>query len=369
MTVRTRSQTKKEVPLDTIETKPASMQPHKETTTEGNDKQKTTSGSPDLSESETSHTTVGEQSDGNNTLSDSSRTTDQNDSEDDKTSTGQSLEKEEEKAEKNGQEKEEEKKEVKKEENKGENKKEEKEKKEEIEILDDESIEALLSAAKQNLSGSTSKVTDIPATKARKGEFSDTFKEIRESFQHLPKLEDGIAVVLPMKLAKNLNGNNTHKKVVSVNSSSLVSAADAKSSNSFRRITDPVKVNQQAKKDSEATLGSKWFDMPKADMTEALKRDLQLIKMRNALDPKRHYRRDTSKLPEYFQQGTIVEGNTEYYSARMNRKERKGTIAGEILQDMESKKFFKRKYESIQSSKMSGKKGFYKKLKEQRHKF
>ena len=50
------------------------------------------------------------------------------------------------------------------------------------------------------------------------------------------------------------------------------------------------------------TAGAKWFNMPAPDITPEIKRDLQLLKLRNVLDPKRFYKKDTDrKLPKYFQ--------------------------------------------------------------------
>lgn len=119
--------------------------------------------------------------------------------------------------------------------------------------------------------------------------------------------------------------------------------------------------------DKEKTAGASWFDMPRTDLTPQLKRDLQLIKMRNVLDPHRHYKKDSSALPEYSQVGTIIEGNTEFFSSRLTKKERKRTIVEEIMADDGNRKRFKKKYDEIQSKKRSGKKEFYKKLKEQRN--
>lgn len=107
--------------------------------------------------------------------------------------------------------------------------------------------------------------------------------------------------------------------------------------------------------------------MPRTDLTPQLKRDLQLIKMRNVLDPHRHYKKDSSALPEYSQVGTIIEGNTEFFSSRLTKKERKRTIVEEIMADDGNRKRFKKKYDEIQSKKRSGKKEFYKKLKAQRN--
>ena len=37
----------------------------------------------------------------------------------------------------------------------------------------------------------------------------------------------------------------------------------------------------------KATAGSDWYNLPKTVVTPELKRDLQLLKMRDVLDPKR----------------------------------------------------------------------------------
>lgn len=42
--------------------------------------------------------------------------------------------------------------------------------------------------------------------------------------------------------------------------------------------------------------------MPAPEITEELKNDLQILKMRSVLDPKRHYKKnDMEVLPKYFQ--------------------------------------------------------------------
>jgi Fcf2 pre-rRNA processing len=90
--------------------------------------------------------------------------------------------------------------------------------------------------------------------------------------------------------------------------------------------------------------------------------------MRGVLDAKRHYKKDNKgpAFSEYSQVGTIVEGATEFFSARLKNRERKKTFADEVMAGENSTGKFKRKYSEIQSSKTSGKKEHYKKLKEQR---
>ncbi len=56
-----------------------------------------------------------------------------------------------------------------------------------------------------------------------------------------------------------------------------------------------------------ASAGKGWFDMPAPILTPALKNDLKLLRMRNALDPSRHYKANDSKqLPRYFQARTSL---------------------------------------------------------------
>lgn len=105
-------------------------------------------------------------------------------------------------------------------------------------------------------------------------------------------------------------------------------------------------------------------------MTPELRRDLQLLKMRNVLDPKRHYKKSDSKsdVPAYSQVGTIVEGPTEYYNGRINKRDRKQTFVEEVLAQEQGSGKFKKKYDDILNSKSSGKKAFYKALKDKRRK-
>lgn len=75
-----------------------------------------------------------------------------------------------------------------------------------------------------------------------------------------------------------------------------------------------------------------------------------IIKNRSALDAKRHYKREgkNTALPKYFQVGTIVGGNTDYYN-RVERRQKKDTIVEELLGDAGKTKYFKNKYDKIQT--------------------
>ncbi|KAG0584994.1 hypothetical protein KC19_3G249400 [Ceratodon purpureus] len=127
---------------------------------------------------------------------------------------------------------------------------------------------------------------------------------------------------------------------------------------------DQKKLRKLAVKNVKETSGSKWFNMPAPTITPEVKRDLQLLKLRDVIDPKQHYKKnDTKGVPKFFQVGRYVEGPTEFYSSRLTKKERKETFADEFLANPQLKAYRKRKYTEIQEQKAQGGKKFYKQKK------
>lgn len=114
--------------------------------------------------------------------------------------------------------------------------------------------------------------------------------------------------------------------------------------------------------EKRATAGKDWFNLPATDMTSELKRDLQVLSMRNILDPKRHYKKSKNSLPQFSQVGILKEGATEFYSARIPNSQRNRSLVEEVLAGERETGRFKRKYDEVQATKRSGKKGHYKSL-------
>lgn len=141
---------------------------------------------------------------------------------------------------------------------------------------------------------------------------------------------------------------------------------------------NPKKLNKLLRKQVKDTTGKNWFDMPAPTITPELKKDLQLLKLRSVMDPKRHYKNGDSKsktLPKYFQVGTVVESASEYFTGRLTKKERKATLADELLSDRALGHYRKRKVQEIEEKhrpsgverwKIRGKQS-YKRAKERRH--
>ncbi|KAJ5675897.1 hypothetical protein N7462_008794 [Penicillium macrosclerotiorum] len=155
-------------------------------------------------------------------------------------------------------------------------------------------------------------------------------------------------------------------EIATVDSAQLIDPKQKELSNSLRSVQVPM---HSASKKDKPTAGPDWFDLPKTVLTPELKRDLQLLRMRSVLDPKRHYKKENGKAkpPEFSQVGTIIQGPTEFFSGRITKKDRKKTFVEEAMALERENRRFESKYRDIQSVKQSGKKAFYNNLRAKRN--
>ncbi|KAL6190757.1 hypothetical protein ACLB2K_037151 [Fragaria x ananassa] len=100
-----------------------------------------------------------------------------------------------------------------------------------------------------------------------------------------------------------------------------------------------------------------------------------LLQLRSVMDPKRHYKKGDSQTAKYFQVGTVVESASDFFSGRLTKKERKATVAEELLSDPVLATYRKRKVREIEEKnrpadnekwKNKGKTS-YKRAKQRRH--
>ncbi len=111
-----------------------------------------------------------------------------------------------------------------------------------------------------------------------------------------------------------------------------------------------------ARRGASNDAGPAWFGLGAPQMTPELKRDLRLLKLRGAFDPKRFYKSaDASKLPTHFAIGTVVETAADFYAARLHKSERKRTLAEEIMADDGVSAFRKRRTAALDAAPGRGK--------------
>ncbi|QDS67621.1 hypothetical protein FKW77_004235 [Venturia effusa] len=208
--------------------------------------------------------------------------------------------------------------------------------------LSDEQIDALLQRASERANSARLAVQTLQRPAAK-----------------LPKLHSG---TLPTPYVQTVG------HIARAEKKALISDEHRSLAEQPKRVMDESLYKKQVRAKAKETL-SDWYNLPKTDLTPELKRDLQLLNMRSVLDPKRMYKKQGKfKIPEYSQVGVIVEGPTEFYSARLQKGDRKKTFVDSALAREAQNGRFKKKYDEVQMSKTSGKKAFYNALRAKRTK-
>ncbi|KAI6014845.1 Fcf2 pre-rRNA processing-domain-containing protein [Pisolithus microcarpus] len=119
-------------------------------------------------------------------------------------------------------------------------------------------------------------------------------------------------------------------------------------------------TRRQMKAAKQKTAGPDWFDLPapaEADLPR-LYREVEALRLRNQLDPKRFYRKDEGEgrgikgLPKHFAIGTVVHTTTPFGTAssdNLQRAERKRTVVDELVDDAEARRYAKKKFGELQA--------------------
>ncbi|KAF7663668.1 hypothetical protein LDENG_00204250 [Lucifuga dentata] len=135
----------------------------------------------------------------------------------------------------------------------------------------------------------------------------------------------------------------------------------------YRESKQALKMKRKVEKDKST--GDKWFNMKAPELTQELKTDLQVLKMRGSMDSKRFYKKnDRDGFPKYFQVGTVVDNPADFYHSRIPKKQRKRTMAEELLADAEFRHNNKKKYQQIVAEKAAQGAGKRNRMKKQFHK-
>jgi hypothetical protein len=111
------------------------------------------------------------------------------------------------------------------------------------------------------------------------------------------------------------------------------------------------KAGGPGKKISGKEISKRWFQLPVQEITDEIKTDLRVLRLRSAFDPKQFYKKfDETKFPTNFQMGTVVESSADFYSGRLTNKQRKRTMADEIMHDPHLTLVRKKRFSKIQEN-------------------
>ncbi|KAG7900957.1 hypothetical protein KL907_004401 [Ogataea polymorpha] len=116
------------------------------------------------------------------------------------------------------------------------------------------------------------------------------------------------------------------------------------------KVDDPIEVALPKEQKAAKSVTERWFELPKVELTDKLKRDLVILKNRASIDPKRFYKKDKWEIPERFQVGTLVGGPTDFHN-RIHRKSRGTGFVDELLKDEQTSGWLKKRFEEVQVKK------------------
>ncbi|GAA5982100.1 hypothetical protein JCM5350_003455 [Sporobolomyces pararoseus] len=120
----------------------------------------------------------------------------------------------------------------------------------------------------------------------------------------------------------------------------------------------PRLSKKQYKANQPHTAGSKWFDMPATPMTPELKREIDAMRLRNALDPKKFMKGSAKneKIGEFFQVGHVITPNTRATTSNSLPTASKRSFVEELVEDEQARAYAKRKTKEVMQKGMSGRK-------------
>nr|XP_039269047.1 deoxynucleotidyltransferase terminal-interacting protein 2-like [Styela clava] len=169
-------------------------------------------------------------------------------------------------------------------------------------------------------------------------EMQDTYIDVKSAKQGKKKIESLFAEVTVNKKDSQLKDS-----VITPDFETKLAIPSEKSLQQQRK---------ERKEQQESSAGKDWFNMKPPEMTRDVKRDLEILRMRGVLDPKRFYKHnDRQTIPRYFQIGKVMDSPADFYSSRVPKKQRKPNLTEELLADAEFQQYQKRKYNEIQMKK------------------
>ncbi|KAJ3789172.1 Fcf2 pre-rRNA processing-domain-containing protein [Lentinula aff. detonsa] len=245
----------------------------------------------------------------------------------------------------------------------------------EEEMITQEYLDSLLEKARQNAALLEEKEKEEARTQQDKEDVL-TLEKI-DSQPPLPPLNPGI---LPPSYFNFTSGSSSQAEIKkqddsepsssgilnSLSRDPLAEIAESALAKAASTASSPLEFHdgkdltkKQRKELKPKTAGPDWFDLPAPSESDLprLYREVEALRLRNQLDPKRFYRKEEGEgkgikgLPKHFAIGKIITTDTPFGGAsgdNLTRAERKRTLVDELVDDAEMKRYAKRKFEDFQ---------------------
>lgn len=115
---------------------------------------------------------------------------------------------------------------------------------------------------------------------------------------------------------------------------------------------DPQKIRSIQKIEKAETAGPDYFYMPKAELTEELKRDWEMLRMRSVLHSGGANAVELPENPpEFLQVGVVLDNPKEGSKGRLGKKLRAPTITESLVKDAKFRDFLEKNYQKLDKKK------------------
>jgi hypothetical protein len=121
---------------------------------------------------------------------------------------------------------------------------------------------------------------------------------------------------------------------------------------SRRAFTKSLRARERIAASEAPRSGRRWFNMASSEVDERARNDVAALDLRQFADPSRNYKHEAARVAgtRFFQLGTVVESKAEFYSSRLTRKERKSSLADELLDNSATRQRVKKRHDAFTAS-------------------
>ncbi|EFA83016.1 hypothetical protein PPL_03798 [Heterostelium album PN500] len=199
-----------------------------------------------------------------------------------------------------------------------------------------------ISLESYSLSENNSSDTDSKQENLAFDEFKLIDQLAKSAALHLGQLVNEQKLLSTQGVLKNELKKVTKKELKGASNERVL---DAKNKIKTINESDSVLPNKVIKKPVHEN--KKWFGFGEGEITEEMKLEAELIRLKSFADNTKKRSKDATKeLPKYFEVGTFINNHEDYYNRFTNREKKRGNL-GDIMEDEKVMNYIDRKSSEI----------------------
>ena len=132
-----------------------------------------------------------------------------------------------------------------------------------------------------------------------------------------------------------------------------------------KHTVPPLVPRKKRMREDDDTAGPKWFNMKRPELTPEIIHDVNAMRLRSHLNPKKFYKKkDIEDMPKYFQIGTVMPSPFEPKSHSLEKSSRRKPLVEQLLEDDSQLNFSRKKWLEVREARkrLNKRKGGMKKM-------